>query len=100
MLVAPILLAATLALKPDHGVAATFDPERAIRATIDAHGREETASIFTPPNTEAMLSTGFRSLSHGRATEAHTERFAKVIVTKSRTRSSRPKTRFASCACG
>src|SRR5258706_11511815 len=69
MLVAPIRLAATLAVKPDHGVAATFEPERAIGATIDAHGREETASIFTSANTEAMLSAGFRPLSYRLATE-------------------------------
>src|SRR5258708_3566286 len=68
-MLAPILLAATLALKPDPGGAATFDPERAIGATIDAHGREETASIFTPANTEAMLSAGFRPLSYRLATE-------------------------------
>ena len=68
-MLAPLLLAATLALKPDPAVAATFDPERAIGATIDAHGREETESIFTPANTTAMLSAGFHPLSYRLATE-------------------------------
>src|SRR5258706_386870 len=68
-LFAPLVLAASLTLKVDPHVAATFDPERALGATIDAHSREETTELFTPANTAAMRSAGFHPLSYRLATE-------------------------------
>lgn len=68
-MLAPLVLAASLTLKLDPHAAATFDPERALGATIDAHGRGETAEVFTRANTEAMLSAGFHPLSYRLATE-------------------------------
>jgi hypothetical protein len=68
-LFAPLVLAASLTLKVDPHVAATFDPERALGATIDAHSRDETHALFTPANTAAMLSAGFHPLSYRLATE-------------------------------
>lgn len=68
-MLAPLVLAASLTLKVDPHVAATFDPERALGATIDAHSRDETAELFTPANTAAMRSAGFHPLSYRLATE-------------------------------
>src|SRR3954468_24495063 len=68
-LFAPLVLAASLTLKIDPHVAATFDPERALGATIDAHSRDETAELFTPANTAAIRSAGFHPLSYRLATE-------------------------------
>ena len=63
-----ILLATTLIINRAH-VAARFDPQAALGATIDAHDEGETAKIFTQPNVEAMLSAGFQPLSYRLATE-------------------------------
>jgi hypothetical protein len=50
-------------------VIARFDPRTAFGATIDAHGKGESAAIFTRKNVEAMLSAGFQPLSYRLETE-------------------------------
>lgn len=48
---------------------ARFDPQKALGATIDAHGRGDTEEIFRPENVKAMRSAGFQPLSYRLATE-------------------------------
>lgn len=48
---------------------ATFDPQTAFGATIDAHPAGEAAHIFTKQNIEAMRSAGFQPLSYRLMTE-------------------------------
>jgi hypothetical protein len=50
-------------------VVARFDPRIAFGATIDAHGRGESAAILTKENIAAMLAAGFQPLSYRLATE-------------------------------
>jgi hypothetical protein len=69
LLLAPLVLAATITLKVDPKVSARFDPERAIGATVDAHDKGENGEIFTPKNIAAILSAGFKPLSYRLATE-------------------------------
>jgi hypothetical protein len=64
-----ILVAATLLTVDTAHPLARFDPRTAIGATVDAHGRGETAQIYTKANVRAMLSAGFQPLSYRLATE-------------------------------
>jgi hypothetical protein len=66
---ASIFVAATLLTIDSSHPLARFDPQRAIGATVDAHGRGENAKIYTKKNVEAMLSAGFQPLSYRLATE-------------------------------
>lgn len=47
----------------------SFDPAIAFGATIDAHAEGQNDAIFTKPNVEAMLSSGFQRLSYRLMTE-------------------------------
>jgi hypothetical protein len=64
-----ILVAATLLTVDTAHPLARFDPQTALGATVDAHGRDENEEIFTPANVRAMLSAGFQPLSYRLATE-------------------------------
>jgi hypothetical protein len=69
MPLAALFLAAAIRLTIDPHPVATFDPQRAFGATVDAHEKGETPKVFSAANIAAMRSAGFHTLSYRLATE-------------------------------
>src|SRR4051812_16131017 len=68
-MLATFVLAAAIRLNVDPRPLATFDPQQAFGATVDAHESHETAAVFTNANVRAMRGAGFHTLSYRLATE-------------------------------